>query len=279
MAHAMPRNARNRPCILQEAALSSLYSIALAPMIAKLRLHAEVSDDDRDAIMALPYVLRTVDKRRSLIRNENTPEYCAIILKGFAFRHKTTRDGLRQIVSFHTPGQMLNIQQLFLKSFDHEIQAMTKCDVATIPIAALQHLALSRVSITMALVAQAMVESSIYRQWMLNVGRRDARARVAHLLCEFAVRLGDEGIAPGRAYYIPMTQQQIGDAVGLTSIHVNRVLRAFINEGVLFKKGSEVRFLKWEKLQDVAGFNSRYLHVGDPVEGVDYSNDAGHQGQ
>jgi len=252
------------PAFLQESALSSSSSIALAPMIAKLRLHAEVSDDDRDAILGLPYVFRSVDKPRSLIRN-NRPEYCAIILKGFAFRHKTTRDGLRQIVSFHTPGQMVNIQQLFLKSFDHDIQAMTKCEVATIPTAALQHLALSRVSITMALVAQTMVESSIYRQWMLNVGRRDARARVAHLLCEFAVRLGDEGIAPGRAYYIPMTQQQIGDAVGLTSIHVNRVLRALINEGVLSKKGSEVRFLKWEKLQDIAGFNSRYLHIANLV--------------
>jgi len=97
------------PAFLQESALSSSSSIALAPMIAKLRLHAEVSDDDRDAILGLPYVLRTVDKRRSLIRNDNTPEYCAIILKGFAFRHKTTRDGLRQIVSFHTPGQMVNI--------------------------------------------------------------------------------------------------------------------------------------------------------------------------
>ncbi|WP_156350315.1 Crp/Fnr family transcriptional regulator [Sphingomonas sp. Leaf20] len=257
----------------------SSYNIALDPMIAKLRLHAEVSDHDRDAMLALPCVLRIVDKRRSLIRNDNTPEYGAIILKGFSFGHKTTRDGLRQIVSFHTPGQIVNIQQLFLKSFDHEIHAMTKCEVAMIPLSALRHLALSRVSITMALFAQAMVESSIYRQWMLNVGRRDARSRVAHLLCEFVVRLGDEGIAPGRAYYIPMTQQQIGDAVGLTSIHVNRVLRAFINEGVLFKKGSEVRFLKWEKLQDVAGFNSRYLHVGDPVEGVDYSNDAGHQRQ
>ncbi len=265
MAHAMPRNARNRPCILQEAALPSLYSIALAPMIAKLRLHAEVSDDDRDAILALPYLLRTVDKRRSLIRNDNTPEYCAIILNGFLFGHKTTRDGLRQIVSFHTPGQIVNIQQLFLKSFDHEIHAVTKCEAAMIPLAALRHLALSRVSITMALVAQTMVESSIYRQWMLNVGRRDARSRVAHLLCEFVVRLGDEGIALGQAYYIPMTQQQIGDAVGLTPVHVNRVLRALINEGLLSKKGSEVRFLKWEKLQDIAGFNSRYLHIANLV--------------
>jgi CRP-like cAMP-binding protein len=270
----MTMNARKPPCILQEAVLSNSPRDTLAPMIAKLRLHAELSEDDRDAILALPYVSRTIEKRRSLIRNSDKPEHCIILLKGFAFRHKTTVDGLRQIVSFHTAGQILNIQQLFLKSADHEIQAMTACEVATIPIEAFRRLAADRVSVTTALVAQAMVESSIYRQWMLTVGRRSAHARVAHLLCEFAVRLGDGGITPERVYHIPMTQHQIGDAVGISPIHVNRVLRAFRNEGILIKKGSEVRFLAWNRLQDVAGFNTRYLHVGEFVEGVDYRDDA-----
>ena len=274
MAHDMIKNARNPPCILQEAALSILFNIALAPMIATLRLHAELSDDDRDAILALPYVLRTIEKRRSIIRNGDTPEQCIILLKGFAFRHKTTVDGLRQIVSFHTPGQILNIQQLFLKSVDHDVQAMTKCEVATLPIEAFRRLAAGCVSITNAFVAQAMVESSIYRQWILTVGRRDAHARVAHLLCEFAVRLDDGAIMPDRVYHIPMTQAQIGDALGISPIHVNRVLRAFKREGILLKKGSEVRFLDWNRLQDLAGFNRRYLHVGDFVEGVDYRDDA-----
>lgn len=276
MAHDMIKNARNPPCILQEATLSSSFIDAFAPMIAKLRMHAEVSDDDRDAILALPYGFRSIGKRRSLIRNGDTPEHCAIILKGFAFRHKTTRDGSRQIVSFYTPGQIINIEQLFLKSADHDIQAMTACEVAVIPIEAFRRLA-GQVSISAALVAQAMVESSIYRQWMLNVGRRDARARVAHLLCEFAVRLGDEGMTPEQAYHIPMTQHQIGDAVGLSPVHVNRVLRKFSDEGILKKKGSLVQFLKWDKLQDVAGFNRRYLHVGNLVDGVDLRDDAGHQ--
>jgi CRP-like cAMP-binding protein len=276
MAHDMIKNARNPPCILQEATLSSSFIDAFAPMIAKLRMHAEVSDDDRDAILALPYGFRSIGKRRSLIRNGDTPEHCAIILKGFAFRHKTTRDGSRQIVSFYTPGQIINIEQLFLKSADHDIQAMTACEVATISTKALRHLALSRVSITLALITQAMVESSIYRQWMLTVGRHDARARVAHLLCEFAVRLSDEPITSEWTYTIPMTQQQIGDAVGLTPVHVNRVLRQLSNEGIVERKGSLVHFLNWDKLQGVAGFNRRYLHVGDFVEGLDLRDDASH---
>jgi CRP-like cAMP-binding protein len=111
-----------------------------------------------------------------------------------------------------------------------------------------------------------MVEASIYREWLLNNGRRDARARIAHLLCELVVRSDALGINLGGNYNLPMTQEQIGDAVGLTAVHVNRTLKSLSNDGLITLTGRGISFPDWDRLKDEAGFNSRYLHMSQSGE-------------
>lgn len=105
-----------------------------------------------------------------------------------------------------------------------------------------------------------LVEASTFREWTVNVGRRDARSRIAHLLCEFAYRLDMQGLSPDGGYELPMTQEQLADAAGLTPVHVNRVLQALQRDELLDRDRRMLRFIDRERLQQVADFNPRYLH-------------------
>ena len=104
-------------------------------------------------------------------------------------------------------------------------------------------------------------DGSIFREWVLNIGRRDARSRIAHLLCEFAYRLSTHDLTPSGVYELPITQEQLADATGLTAVHVNRVLKSLQAEGLIDRNRRIVSFPNWQALRDVADFNPRYLHA------------------
>ena len=234
----------------------------LTLMIRKLETHAPLDAEDRAALLALPHTVRTFDASAYLVREGDRPDKYAVLLSGYAFRQKLTSDGLRQIISLHIPGDMLDLQHLHLEVADHNVQTLTSADVATIPRAAVQTLARTRPGVDHALFVAALVEASIFREWVLNIGRRDARSRLAHLLCEFAARLDAQGLTPGRDYDFPMTQEQIGDALGLTAVHINRTLRALEIEGLIVRNGRQVNSPSWTALRQVADFSVRYLHLG-----------------
>ena len=105
-----------------------------------------------------------------------------------------------------------------------------------------------------------LAEASISSEWMLNIGRRNARTRIAHLFCELAARMDKPDIAPGQTYKLPMTQEQLGDAIGLTAVHINRMIKELKKEGLIVISKNTITIPNWDKLADVADFNSRYLH-------------------
>jgi CRP-like cAMP-binding protein len=233
----------------------------LALLVRKLETHSALEEGDRQAILALPHVLRTLEPHAYTVREGHKLESCAILLSGFAYRHKLTSDGARQIVALHIPGDPLDFQHLFLDEADHNVQMLTRAEVAMVPREAIQHLAKSRAGVGHALLVSLLIEASIFREWVVNVGRRDARARLAHLLCEFAARLEVQGLADEYGYHLPMTQEQLADAVGLTPVHVNRTIRSLETDGLIVRKGRNISFPDWERMQDVADFNKRYLHL------------------
>lgn len=210
--------------------------------------------------MALPSAVRRLEGQAYVAREGDRPEKCTVLLSGYAFRHKVTGDGARQILAIHIPGDAPDFQNMFLAESDHNIQMLTRGTVAEIPMHALEELALSNSEIARAILVTTLVEASIFREWAVNIGRRDARSRVAHLLCEFAYRLTAVGLNPSGTYELPMTQEQLADATGLTAVHVNRVLQALQREGLIDRDRRMIRFPSWERLQDVADFNPRYLH-------------------
>jgi CRP-like cAMP-binding protein len=230
------------------------------PMIRKLARLAYLDEADRAALQALPFSLRSLSPAAHLVRDGDRTEYCCLLVTGFAYRHKITGEGARQIISIHMASEFVDLQNVFLDVSDHSVQTLTAADVAFIPRAAVSDLALSRPAVGRALWMQTLIDASIFREWVVNVGRRDSRARVAHILCEFSLRLETNGLASNHCYELPMTQEQLADAVGLTSVHVNRVLKQLGEEGLISRDRRSVVIEDWGRLREAGDFNERYLH-------------------
>jgi CRP-like cAMP-binding protein len=205
--------------------------------------------------------MRKLDAGSYLIREGDVPTHCAVLINGYAFRQKVTGEGARQILAVCIPGDAIDFQNMFLDISDHAVQVLTRATVADIPRDALQRLVETRPSVGVAVIHMTLVEASILREWVVNVGRRDARARIAHILCEFAVRLEWRHLASTSGFELPMTQEQLADATGLTPVHVNRVLKTLENEGLISRQRRMVQFVDWRALQDVGDFSRRYLHI------------------
>ncbi|HYG30439.1 MAG TPA: Crp/Fnr family transcriptional regulator [Allosphingosinicella sp.] len=230
-------------------------------VVRRLETRAPLDEADRDGLRALPFVYRSLDAATYLVREGETPEYCMMLLSGFAYRHKVTGQGDRQILSVHMPGELLDLQNSYLAVADHNVQALTRVELASVPIAALQALAASRPQIARAMWIDTLIDAAIFREWIVNVGRRDSITRISHLLCEFALRLRAAGLGDEQGYTLPMTQEQLADATGLTPVHVNRVLQELGRRSLIDRQKRAVTIVDWDRLRRVGDFSSRYLHI------------------
>ncbi len=244
--------------------MTRLQDHPLQLLVRKLETHHPLNDVDRQAVLNLPFKLRMMESQSYLLREGDIPERCAVLVSGYAFRHKLTGDGSRQILSIHIPGEAVDFQNMLLDQADHNVQMLTRGEVAEVPIQAFDQLARINANVGRAMFIATLVESSIFREWTLNIGRRDARSRIAHLLCEFAVRLNAQGLKNDHSYELPMTQEQLADATGLTSVHVNRVLKGLQADQLIERDRRAIRFPDWRRMRDTGDFNARYLHM--PVE-------------
>ena len=231
-----------------------------AGLIQKLSRLAPLHSEDIAALTALPTQIEPVHRIRQLVREHDTPERCCFLIKGYAARHKVTASGARQIVSFHIPGDLLDIHHLLLNRADHSVETITPATVGWIPRDELLRLAWERPNIGKALWRDCLIDASIFREWVLNVGRRGARARIAHMLCEFVVRCEAAGLGSRDDFELPMTQVQIGDATGMTPIHVNRTLKLLDEDGAILRDRNRFSVLHWDRLCKIADFDPAYLH-------------------
>jgi CRP-like cAMP-binding protein len=232
----------------------------LASTVRKLAQRATLSEEDREAFYRLPFSIKSMHSGSYIIREHDLTKNCCVLISGFAFRSKIVGNGGRQILSVHVPGEMLDLQHAFLGVADHSIQMMAAGDVAYVAAGAIQEIAFAFPSIGRAMWLETLVEASIFREWIANVGRRDAKTRVAHLLCEIAVRLQSAGLMTGNRYELPMTQEQIGDATGLTGVHVNRTLQILRTEGLITRDKRAIQIKNWKALSAVGDFGTAYLH-------------------
>ena len=230
-------------------------------LLRKFETHVALDDEDRQAVLALRYTMRTIEANGYIVREGDFPNICCVLVSGFAVRKKLTGDGARQIVSLHIAGEPLDFQNLYLDESDHTVRALTRSEVAFIERSDVQELARARPAVARAILVVTLVEASIFREWIVNVGRRSAPARVAHFLCELAVRLESQSLANQYGYQLPMTQEQLADVVGLTPVHVNRTLKALEANGLIERDKRKISFPDWQALRDVGDFNARYLHL------------------
>jgi CRP-like cAMP-binding protein len=229
-------------------------------MIRKLESIARLSDEEKQALHDLPVQVQVLKADQDIVRIGDRPSQSCLLLEGFTCVYKLTTEGKRQIMALHVPGDIPDLQSLHLKVMDNSVASMTPCTVGFI-----QHEDLRRVCdryprITAAFWRETLVDASIFREWLLNVGRRETYNRIAHLLCELLVRLKAVGLVQDHTFDLPITQSELADAIGTSNVHVNRVLQELRANGLIKTSGARVHIPDWEKLKETGEFDPLYLH-------------------
>ena len=234
----------------------------LEPMFRKLEYRQKLDADDRAAMLALPHRIKLLEQYEYIVREDDRARYSCVLLAGFAIRHKVAGTGKRQILAVHMKGEMVDLQNSMLGVADHSVQMLTAGKIAMIPREEIERIVAERPAVARAMWLDTLVDGSISREWTLNVGRRDAKTRIAHLLCEFALRLKLAGLGEQTHYELPMTQEQLGDATGLTPVHVNRTIRLLEADGLIARTTPRSIVIgDWRKLAQAGDFESTYLHL------------------
>jgi CRP-like cAMP-binding protein len=234
-------------------------------LMRKLRLSTALGPVDIDAVERLPMTIRELPAQGAIVREGERPTQCCLVIEGYACRSKTTDSGKRQILSIHIAGDIPDLQSLHLHVMDHDLTTLSRCTVAFIPHEALRVLTRERPLVTEALWRETLVDAAVFREWIVNVGRRSAASRMAHLLAEVGKRLEAVGLADGDRYELPMTQIDLADALGLSSVHVNRVIQELRRAGMLEMRRHTVALRDLPRLKELADFDALYLHQSESL--------------
>ena len=173
-----------------------------------------------------------------------------------------TEDGLRQVLSVHIAGEIPDHQSLHLHVLDHDLITVTPCVLGFVSHSDMKDLTYGRPNLAAALWRETLIDSAIFREWIINVGRRDAIPRMAHLLIELHRRLKSIGHTRDGEFGLPVTQVDLGDCLGLSTVHVNRVLQYLRKEGLIAVRRSEFHILQHQRLEELGQFDPAYLHLG-----------------
>ena len=233
----------------------------LTPLIRKLESIAHLSDEERQAVTSLPAIIRVLQPRQDIVREKDRPSHCCLVLSGWAYRYKILDEGKRQIMSFHVPGDLPDLQSLHLRVMDHSLATLTECRLAFIPHENVRDLILRFPGVGGTLWRDTLVDAAIFREWMVGIGRKTAHGRIAHLFCEMYLKLEAVGLAAAHRCDLPFTQIDIGDALGLSNVHVNRVLQDLRSQGLITLQGRTLVIVDWAALSEAAEFDPTYLHL------------------
>ena len=229
-------------------------------LVRKLSTLGPLTDGERALLETFPIHVREIGRDRDLVREGERASHCILLLEGFACRYRTLADGRRQIVSFHIPGDFMDLQGYVLQRLDHSIAALTASKIAVIPYAVIAEM-IEHPNLTRLLWRDTVIDGAIHREWIVNLGRRTAYQRIAHVLCELVTRLEAIGLATGGACDLPLTQSELADATGLSTVHVNRVIQELRRDGLIELRGRTFTALKWDELKSAAEFDPFYLQI------------------
>src|SRR5215210_1247256 len=231
------------------------------PLIRKLESIGALSEQDREALASLPVEVRTLRADEDVVREGDVPSVCCLLVDGFMHRYKVLPDGKRQILAIHTPGDVPDLQSLFLRRLDHSLAASVPSTAGFIPHEALRALMQRFPTVTELFWRDTLIDAAIFCEWIVAMGQRPARSHLAHLLCEVFTRLRAVGLTQDHACSLPLTQEELGDACGLSTVHVNRTLQELRGDGLFELHHGRLTILDWRRLKEEAQFDPAYLHL------------------
>lgn len=229
-------------------------------LVENLRAIAELSPEDETGLLDLPLRVRDLAADTDIVREGDRPTDCCVVLTGFLCRYRVTAGGKRQIMSFHLPGEIPDLQSLYLKVMDHNLGTLAPSRVALVAHEAVLETIRLHPRIGAAFWRATLIDAAIFREWTVSLGRRSAHGRIAHLICELGMRFGAVKMADNNTFPMPMTQSELGDAMGLSAVHVNRTLMELRSEGLIDWRNGVMTVLDWDRLASTAEFDPTYLH-------------------
>ena len=234
-------------------------------LVKKLEGYALLGEDDKRALNAVVRDARTVPAHTDLATEGEKATFVHLVMEGFACRYKFTTEGNRQIMAILVPGDFCDLHVVMLKQMDHSIATISPCKVVDIPREQVLAL-LERPRLSLAMGCATLVDSAVLREWLVNIGQRPARQRLAHFLCELLLRLRIVGLAD-KSYELPLSQTDLADAIGTSPVHLNRVLQELRHENLISLRGGALAIQDIDHLIKLSGFNPNYLHTG--TQGAD----------
>lgn len=235
--------------------------MSLQKFIDRLRKHSELGEEDVAKLASLETVSRQLAPGAFSVRDGTPPSTCSLLVSGIAASHKIVGGGGRQIVGLFFAGELVDFDGLFLPSIDYNVQTISECETSSFHCHELVEVIFECPRIGKALFRETLIKSAISREWMANLGRRDSRTKVAYLLCELSVRLCQSGSTEAHDFTLPLTQEQISDIIGVTPMHVSRVLKELETDGLIARERRMIRVLDWNLLASTGDFSPTYLQL------------------
>src|SRR5215203_2476457 len=229
--------------------------------VRRLESIVELSSEDIRLLSEMPTSVRSYDTDQDVVREGDTPTQCCLLLDGFLARNKVAKGSTRQIMSFHVPGDITDLHSLHLGRMDHNLTSLGPTVVAFIPHSYFHKVLPRSQQLTHALWRETLVDAAVFREWVVNVGAREAINRIAHLLCEIKLRLDAVGLVRERTFTLPAKQTDIADACGITAVHTNRVVQELRAKGLIEWEGNSLTILRWDELAKIGDFSAEYLHL------------------
>lgn len=228
------------------------------------RRRGEMSDAEAQLLESSVTETRRLPRRSILVRRGEPVHVATLLLEGTMVRYMDDRDGRRQIVAIHVPGDFVDLHGYPLRTLDHDVATVNAARIAMIPHGALDRIGEEQPHLARLMWFSTLLDAAMHRDWIFRLGRLGAAGRIAHLLCELNVRLRAVGQSDGRRFQLPLTQIDLGEACGLTSIHVNRTLRQLREDGLCTFERGTVTIADWPALKRLGEFDPDYLFFSDP---------------
>jgi CRP-like cAMP-binding protein len=232
----------------------------LNPLISKLEQFAKLSDEDKRLLEDATHDVTYFGPRQDIINEGDRPEDVHLILEGWAGRYKVLANGDRPIMAYLIPGDLCDIHIALLDQMDHSIGTLSRCKVAFIAREKINKVMEENGRLARALWWATLVDEAILREWLVNMAHRSADHRLAHLMCEMLLRSKAVGLTTDDSFELPLTQEELGDTMGLSTVHVNRMLQELRGRGLITTKGKRIIVNDVDRLFEFAEFNPNYLH-------------------
>ncbi|WP_243368308.1 Crp/Fnr family transcriptional regulator [Microvirga solisilvae] len=236
------------------------------PLIRRLERHGPLTVQEKEVIQEITSRTTVFGPREEIVAQGSRPNYSSLIVEGLAARNNYSLDGRRQITAFHVPGDFADLHSFLLQPIDDGVAALTSCTVAMVAHSDLKEITKSYPYLTRALWHCTLIDAAVHRAWLTALGRMEALERLAHFFCELRDRLDTIGMVQDNSFDLPITQEDLGDAFGISTVHVNRVLQELRAEGLITSRNRTLIINDWERLQSVGQYNPEYLHVHQPLE-------------